>query len=235
MKNLRIIGHRGAAGLEAENTIPSFQRALSLGVDAVELDVWFMDNELFVFHDLELNRLTGASGRITEQTKDSIRNLLVRGAHPIPTLDEVLRTIDRGCAVNIELKGPHTAAPVGKLLTRYVSQFGWQNEEFLVSSFDHQELKRFKTLASGVPIGALVYGVPHDLAACVSALGAATLNISNEFVSRELVNDIHARGARCLAYTVNDPNELKRLDTIGVDGVFTDFPNLVSHKLTSPN
>lgn len=232
MKNLRIIGHRGAAGLEAENTIPSFKRAISLGVDAVELDVWFIDNELFVFHDLELNRLTGASGRVTEQTKDSIRNLLVRGAHPIPTLDEVLRTINRSCAVNIELKGPHTATPVAKLLTSYVSQFGWQNEEFLVSSFDHRELKRFESAAPRVPIGALVYGVPHDLAACVSELGASTLNISNEFVSRELVNDAHARGARCLAYTVNDPSEFKRLEALGVDGVFTDLPNLISDKLT---
>jgi glycerophosphoryl diester phosphodiesterase len=94
----------------------------------------------------------------------------------------------------------------------------------LVSSFHLPELWEFKQLAPEIPVAALVAGVPLDWAGCAIELGAAALNISSEFVDPRLLADAHAHGIRVNVYTVNDPDEMRALRAIGVDGVFSDYP-----------
>ena len=90
-----VVGHRGARGHVAENTVASVKKALELGVDGIEIDVFVCaSGELVVFHDKTLDKLTDATGYIEAIDLDSIRKITVLGREPIPTLEEVLETIN---------------------------------------------------------------------------------------------------------------------------------------------
>ena len=88
-----VIGHRGAAGLVPENTLPSFQRALDLGCPMLELDVHrvidaHQQTQLLVLHDEDLERTTSGTGELAAHTLAQLRRLDAGNGAPIPLLDE---------------------------------------------------------------------------------------------------------------------------------------------------
>src|SRR3954468_9949278 len=98
-KDIKIFGHRGAAGLAFENTLQSIQRGLDEGVDGIEIDVWkTTDNELVVFHDAYLDRLTERSGLIRYLSSKDILNTKLKNGDSIPTLLEVIQLINKSNA-----------------------------------------------------------------------------------------------------------------------------------------
>ena len=165
------IGHRGAMGYEPENTLRSIGKALALGAPWIEIDVYHVDGELVVIHDDRLERTTNGRGYVADQTYDYLRSLDAGKGERIPTLDEVFDFVARRAGINIELKGPGTAAPVAALVERRVRE-GWRYDEILVSSFNHRELKRAKSLDPRLRIGALIVGLPLTNAAFGTELDA---------------------------------------------------------------
>ena len=137
------IGHRGAMGHEPENTLLSIRKALSLGVDWIEVDVYNVENNLVVIHDRSLERTTNGSGYTCEQTFSYIRSLDAGKGQQIPTLSEVFDMVNRQAGINIELKGFNTAKLVVDLIQKYIAK-GWNYQYFLVSSFNHYELEQVK-------------------------------------------------------------------------------------------
>jgi glycerophosphoryl diester phosphodiesterase len=136
----------------------------------------------------------------------------------------VLDLVEQRVALNIELKSADgTAVRVAEELVDAVSR-GWDPAAFLVSSFHLPELDLFRERAPSIPVAVLLCGVPLDYAACASELGAVALNLSLDFVDPKLVADARARGLELLVYTVNEPSEVVRLHAMGIDGVFTDYP-----------
>jgi len=220
-----VIGHRGARGHAPENTLLAIERGIALGAHAVEFDVQLHPSgALLLLHDLTLQRTTNGRGWLRDCCYENLRALDAGQGEKIPTLDEALELIAQRVIVNIELKTSNgTAAAVAEVLRRFVSK-GWPVERFLVSSFDLPELQKFKQLAPEIPVGALLGGVPLDLAACASELLAVSLNISAEFLDVRLIADAKARGLKIYVYTVNEIAEIAALRALGVDGVFTDFP-----------
>lgn len=227
MKEFLCIGHRGARGHAPENTLLGFDTAIALGAHWVECDVQLHSGELLLMHDLRLERTTNGHGRLDETPLDALRRLDAGQGQPIPTLQEALDLIDQRVGVNVELKTWNgCAAAVARVLREYVAQ-GWPPEKLLVSSFHLPELYEFRQLAPEIPVGALLCGVPLDWAGCAAELGASTLNLSDEFVDARLVADAQARGLKVYVYTVNHPAEIARMRALGVDGVFTDYPERV--------
>ncbi|MBA4285543.1 MAG: glycerophosphodiester phosphodiesterase [Xanthomonadaceae bacterium] len=221
-----VIGHRGARGHAPENTLLAIDTGIALGAPWVEFDVQLHPSgALLVFHDLTLDRTTNGSGFLADQPLAALRALDAGGGQIIPTLEEVLDLVDQRVGVNIELKSAGgTAEAVAAVIRSYV-EAGWPVEKFLVSSFHLPELWEFKQLAPEIPIGALLCGVPLDWAGCALELGAATLNLSSEFVDQRLIADAHAHGIKVYVYTVNEVAEMRLLRGMGVDGVFTDHPD----------
>ena len=221
-----VIGHRGARGHAPENTLLAMDTGIRLGAHWLEFDVQrHPSGELLVFHDLGLERTTNGFGLLADHDFDALRALDAGQGQQIPTLEEALALIEQQVGVNIELKtAGGTAEAVAGVIRRHLAA-GWPPEKFLVSSFHLPELWEFKQLAPEIPIGALICGVPLDWAACAIELGAATLNLSSEFVDPRLISDAHAHGIEVYVYTVNDPAEMRALRELGVDGVFTDYPD----------
>jgi glycerophosphoryl diester phosphodiesterase len=219
------IGHRGARGHAPENTLLAMDTGIRLGAQMVELDVQrHPSGELLVIHDLRLERTTNGKGRLVDRSFDYIRSLDAGGGQQVPTLPEVLDLVDQRVAVNVELKtAGGTAEAVAAVLRRYVDE-GWSPEQFLVSSFHLPELELFRQAAPEFPIGVLLCGVPLEWAAEAAELSAQALNLSEEFADERLIGDAKARGLKVYVYTVNERDEIERLRQIGVDGVFTDYP-----------
>ncbi|MFN2165068.1 MAG: glycerophosphodiester phosphodiesterase [Anaerolineae bacterium] len=225
-KALLCIGHRGACGHAPENTLASVRKALELGAPCLEIDVYHVDHRLVVFHDDRLERTTNGTGYLLEQRFDYLHTLDAGRGERIPTLEEVFETVDRRAGVNIEIKGPATARPVVGLLGE-LRRRGWPDELILVSSFDHRQLAEVRRLDPTIRIGALIVGLPVDDAAFAAALGAYSVHLSLEFIDRRFVADAHARGLQVFVFTVDHPEDIRKMAQLGVDGIFTDFPERV--------
>lgn len=226
-RKLFCFGHRGARGHEPENTVRSVRRALELGADGIEVDVYFVDGQLVVIHDDTLERTTNGRGRVAGKSFAQLRSLDAGAGERIPTLAEIFAAVDRRAVINVELKGPHTAAPVVALIAEHVNRRGWSFDDFLVSSFDHARLREAKRLCADIRIGALVMKAPRGLAKFAETMGACSLNVDKRHVTRKLVADAQGRGLKVFVFTVNRLGEIARMKKLGVDGVFSDFPDRV--------
>ncbi len=226
---MQIIAHRGASGYKPENTLASFQKAISLGVDMIELDVFAIrSGEVVVHHDKKVNRTTNGTGNISDYTWSELRLLDAGDGQRIPLLTEVLDLVNGRIPINIELKGHGIAEPVATIIDSYISKKQWQSQMFLVSAFDHVELKRFAALCPSVPIGALYRSRPRRLHRFIKSDNFISANFDAKFITREDVLDAHARGLKVYAYTVNDRRSANRMRAMKVDGVFTNYPDLIA-------
>ncbi|PLX92334.1 MAG: glycerophosphodiester phosphodiesterase [Desulfuromonas sp.] len=221
--------HRGARGHAPENTLSAMRTALELGAPWVEIDVFLVDDELVVFHDERLERTTNGNGLLQKKSFAELRQLDAGNGEQIPTLDEVCACIDRRAGINIELKGGGCAEAVATALERWVAQ-GWNRDDFLVSSFDHRQLQQFHRLAPEVRIGALHCSLPIDDACFAEELDAYSVHPSIEFVDERFVADAHRRGLKVYVYTVNYYDDIARMVQLGVDGVFSDYPERILSK-----
>ena len=222
-----VIGHRGAAGLVPENTMPSFQRAFELGVDAIELDVHRVEHRLAVIHDDTLERTTNGKGPVAGLSLVELKSLDAGGAASIPLLDEVLDVLPGRIAINIELKGRGTAALVADLLRNHPRLLS--EELCMVSSFDHLMLLRFRQIADDLPISIapLYHQWRSTWRNTTSRCRTKWLNLSEKLVTAARMHELGEAGLNVLAYTVNTPERALELQSLGVRGVFTDRPDLL--------
>ncbi len=215
-------------GYEPENTLRSFEKGIASGVDAIELDVYqCKTGELVVIHDDTVDRTTDGFGYVTDMPFTQLRELDAGKGEKIPTLQEVLDLVDRRVVVNIELKGAKTAGPVHEMIQAYVSRNNWTHSDFIVSSFNHYELQTFHTLNPQVRTGALITSIPLGYAEFGENLGAYSVNLCIEFISKEFVDDAHQRGLKVYVWTLKATHELARMRELGVDGIFTNYPDTV--------
>ncbi|MDB5177605.1 MAG: glycerophosphoryl diester phosphodiesterase, glycerophosphoryl diester phosphodiesterase [Candidatus Saccharibacteria bacterium] len=230
---MQIIAHRGASGYKPENTLSSFQEAISLGVDIIELDVFVIKTgEVVVFHDETVDRTTHSTGKVTDFSLEELRQLDAGNGEKIPLLSEVLDLIDKRIPINIEMKGNGIARPVANLIRDYVTKKGWSDRHFIVSSSNYAELKLFARLRPSVRVGTLFRGEPPYRRVLAKDDNAFSANLAAEFVTDESVREAHSRGLKVYAYTVNSKREARRLKSLKVDGVFTDYPDKILAEIT---
>ena len=228
-KDILNIGHRGAKGHIAENTLESIQKAINLGVDGVEIDVFrCASGEIVVFHDKKLDRLTNSAGFIEEITIDALNNVLVEGKYKIPTLEEVLTLIDGNILLNVELKGKNTAKKTALILKKFVSNTKWESNQLIVSSFDWDELIIFKNENTDIPIGILNdKNTLNEVLDIAMKLDAVAIHPNFSSLNQEVVNTIHDSGFKIYSWTINAPEEIDKAITFGIDGIITDFPDRI--------
>lgn len=220
-----VIAHRGASGYRRENTLAAYALAVEQQADMIEIDLHrTRDEASVVIHD---ERPAGLAGEIADATLAEVRALDLGGGARIPTFDEVLDAFGQTIAFNVELKrGGHgfyaglEAAAVAALERRGLLS------RTLFSSFEDAVLAR---LAEVAPASrrALLLGPkraerPLERA---RAVGAEALNPWRGLATRELVEAAHAEGLAVYVFTVNPEDEMRRLLELGVDGLFTDFPD----------
>jgi glycerophosphoryl diester phosphodiesterase len=244
----RLFGHRGAAGVAPENTLPSFRRAVADGVDVLELDVHATrDGEVVVLHDPTLERTTDGVGPVASLTfaevaaldaghrfsADGGRTFPFRGQKiRVPRLVELLRALP-DVPLNVEIK------PEGADIIAAVVRMVRATRTRIVLAAEHDVIMQaIRAAAPDLPtslatgevaafIGALQMGEPPPL-----PVGAVALQIPPTFGDVTLVDAAsvaaaHRLGAEIHVWTINDPAEARRLLGLGCDGIMSDVPHLV--------
>ena len=209
-----VIAHRGASWDEPENTLPAFERAITVGADFVEFDVQAAnDGALVVFHDLELDRLTPLTGPLRQRPLAELHEV------GIPTLEEVLDLSSGRIGVMAELKSPHLyrrhdiVARTVALLSRDAVVVSFSRPALLESRRLKPELRLLQHVGFGVSIA-------------VAAEYAWGVGFHDPRVTARGLAKGRALGLATTVYTVNEPTRMRALDALDVDGIFTDRPDL---------
>ena len=226
-----VIGHRGAMGHALENTIESINKAIDFEVDGIEIDIFkTKTGELVVYHDAVLSRLTNSDAFIEEISLDSIKNIRLSDGSSIPTLNEIIDIIPNEIFLNIELKGINTAYLTNELILKYSKQKDWNIDRFVISSFRWDELEKFRSLNKEIKIAILVDSLfKIDSSLILSRdINAYAINPNNSFLSKEIVQKIKFNNLLVFPYTVNSFENIKRMKSIGVDGIITDYPERIN-------
>jgi len=244
----RVFGHRGAAGLAPENTLPSFALGLTLGADMLELDVHASrDGVVVVFHDPTLDRTTNGTGPLRERslyelqqldagyhfTRDG-RDFPYRGhGLRIPTLEAVLKDFPLAhCNIEIKQADP----PIVTDVLRVIRRLDAQHRVLLAAEHDPimQQIRplagdivtSFSTADAADFIGRLRAGSLDDYRPRGRALQIPPRFNEIELVTQENVEAAHRCGLEVHVWTINDPEEMRRLLALGVDGIISDLPGL---------
>ncbi|REG96195.1 glycerophosphodiester phosphodiesterase [Flavobacterium aquicola] len=224
MNKILKIGHRGAKGYELENTLISFEKAIEMDANGIELDVHLsLDGHLIVIHDETIDRTTNGKGIVNQMTLQELKSFTIDEKHLIPTLDEVLDLVNKRCFVNIELKNQDTAEKVVQLIEHYVLEKKWNNDHFIVSSFDWNALQQVRFLNEDVRIGVLTE-TDMDLAISFARfLKAEALHPDFQLLTNEYTTKIQEKGILVFPWTVNEIDDIQKMKDFGVDGIITDF------------
>jgi len=241
--DVRIIGHRGARGVAPENTLPAIRHGVEVGAQAVEIDLHATrDGELVVIHDPTLDRTTDGAGPVEDRTLAELRafdagyqfttddgaTFPFRGQGiRIPTLDEVMGTIGDRPAI-LEVK----SAAAGRRLAEWLPGRP-ERDRVIVGGFDADavgpagEAARWRCAYQTDLLGFVLWGklgiarhLPDDLTAAMVPVRKGLVRI----VTRGFVRRMHAQGKGVFVWTVNRPEEMRRLFDIGVDGLISDYP-----------
>lgn len=224
------LAHRGASGHEPENTLRAFARALELGAHWVEFDVRVVADEAVIFHDRSLKRCTGKSGVLAHQSLAQIRSYDVGKGERIPLLSEALALLKGRAGAQIELKGPECAAVVAARVREALEE-GWQLHDLLVSSFDYDELLAFARILPQVPRAVLLYGYPWNMGKLLQRVRPATVHLHIDSVTPARIQYAQKQGCKVFVYPVDEPADIAWLKGLGVDGIFSNYPERV---LTTP-
>ena len=224
------IGHRGACGYVLENTIESIEKAIALGVDGVEIDIFkCKSGELVLFHDQTLNNLVGRSERIEELTLEELNECLIMNKYSIPTLKKVLETVKPPLFINIELKGSGTALPTSDLLYDFTLKKKWSESSFIVSSFKWQELVKLRQLNTTIPIGILVdrRKTINEAIEFANKINAYAIHPYYKMLNKKNVQKIKNNCFKVFTWTVNNKAEIDKIKKFNVDGIISSYPDRI--------
>jgi len=218
--------HRGAAGYEPENTLRSFQKAIDLKSPWLELDVHLNGDELIVFHDETLERITQTLGRIDSMPIENLQLLDAGKGEKIPTLREVLNLANRRINFNIELKGKNTAKKTVEIIHEYI-QKGWDLNQFIICSFNAEELAKVHTYDSQINIGYLVDVLCEESIKEAREMNCFSIHPWYETVNTDTLALAHQHSLKVFPFTVNWPENIEAMLQLHVDGIISDFPDRV--------
>ena len=224
------IGHRGACGYVPENTIESIEKAIALGVDGIEIDIFkCKSGELVLFHDQTLNNLVGRSERIEELTLEELNECLIMNKYSIPTLKKVLETVKPPLFINIELKGSGTALPTSDLLYDFTLKKKWSESSFIVSSFKWQELVKLRQLNATIPIGILVdrRKTINEAIEFANKINAYAIHPYYKMLNKKNVQKIKNNRFKVFTWTVNNKAEIDNIKKFSVDGIISSYPDRI--------
>ena len=150
---------------------------------------------------------------------------------PAPTLEEALAfTRESDWRVNVELKdlsGTPGEAVIVETVAALIEQMGMV-ERVIISSFNHDYLRRVKAANPNLVTAALVFAPVADAAAWLRELQAKALNPNPESIDLAAIDPLRAQGFGVNVWTVNDEALMRRLIEARASGIFTDFPHVLA-------
>ncbi len=228
-KKTIIVGHRGASGYEPENTLRSFKRAIKMGAPMIELDVFqCKSGEIVVMHDETVDRTTNGKGYVKDLNWGYLKNLDAGSGEHVPLLSQVFDLVNKKVTINIEIKDPEATKSVANLIREYIKNKNWSTDNFIVTSFNLTALKDFHKYCPEVKTGALFEDKLNNYIELTKQIGAQYLVLDYKLVTKNIINQAHESNLSVFVYTVNDKKLAKNLALLGVDGIITNYPDILS-------
>ena len=239
---IHVVGHRGASGYAPETTIASYQMAIQMGADYVETDVHrSKDGVLVAIHDAEISRTTSGKGFVADYTLAELQaldagswfnNAFPEKARPdyiglrIPALQEVVDAVrDSSAGLFIEIKDPERYQPdLESALLSLIHSSPMVNR-IRVLSFSADSLRKIKELDASVPTVFLVAKPNKNPVQATLEIPADELGILHTQATLTIVEEAHRRGILISVWTVDDPEDMKRMISLGVDRITTNYPD----------
>jgi len=232
------IAHRGACGQFPENTRLAFEQALLQGAHWIELDVHHVAGRVLVVHDAQLPDAQGRGLPLAVHGIAVLRQRDCGQGQQMPFLEEVLTWLQGRAGLHIELKGVGSALPTCRLLRHALRRGDWSPQQWVLSSFRVAELRQAQRLCPQVPRALLWQGAAQAWPRLARELDLAGLHLSVAQATPQRVQRAQQQGLQVRVYTANTPAVWQRLQALGVDGVFSDFPAAclaaISHHQAQP-
>lgn len=237
-----FVGHRGASWLAPENTLASYEKAWSLGVMAAECDVMLTkDKKVILFHDKKGKRLTGQNFTVKDATYDEIRkypvipqkqtNLPEYTGETIPLLSQVLDALPEDRTLVIEIKtGPEILPYLEEVIKNH-----WKSGDIAFIAFDYETIVKAKETWPGQPCYYLSM-FRHDVKKRFDAIIEGDLdgvNLRHKIIDKKLVDAFNEKGKGVWCWTVNQPEDARRMIEAGVAAITTDRPAWLKDNLSS--
>lgn len=218
---MRIIGHRGAAGLAPENTIIAIKTGAKTVADAIEFDIRVSsDGKLILSHDASLQRTHGDNRKVRDMRASEIKKIQSPAGHHVPTLEEAITAAGKK-NLFIEGKREDWAEPLVRTLKKHPESKNWT-----VISFDHNELHKFKELCPDMTTYVLEHRNPFDAINAARVYGFSGVDI-NFWTLNPLAYWLARRhNLDVVVYTVNKPWQARLLRKLYPEiSITTDFPD----------
>jgi len=237
----RVFAHRGLAVAAPENTLLAFLQALALGVEYIETDVHASsDGVAVISHDPELARVAGRAGKVEALTLAQLRGVDLGHGQTFSTLTEALDAFP-DARFNIDVKSVASVQPTVDAIRALRA-----TDRVLVSSFSEQRRRAAIDQLPGVAtsasaprfVQALIAGklrlkpiMAHALRGTV-AVQVPEKALRLRVTTARMLEQLHSLGVEMHVWTINDPNRMRELLQLGVDGIVTDRADLAMEIVT---
>ena len=253
-EHVRVVNtaHRGAMGYAPENTLAAFRLGVEQGSDLIEADVQrSKDGVLVLIHDTTLSRTTDveqvfptrAPWRVEDFTYEEIRRLDAGSwfsedyaGERVPTMTEMVQLIrPTRAGILMELKSPALYPGIEEQVAEEFASFpGYvqsavRAQRLVVQSFDWDSMARYHEVQPSVPVGLL--GRPAEARLPELSTWADQINPNFRTYDAAYVDNVHQLGMEVHAYTVNRPEDMHLVLDRGVDGLITNFPDVLEDVL----
>ena len=154
-----------------------------------------------------------------------LKALEINDQFKIPTLLEVLDLIDKKCLLNIELKGELTAFETCKTIQLYTETKGWSFEQFIVSSFNYDELQTVYNINKNIPLAVLTEIDIEEATHFAETIMAKAIHPNYHLLNKKIVQELQTLGYKVNTWTVNEVEDIALIKSYGVNGIISDFPD----------
>lgn len=226
------VGHRGARGYEKDNTLPSFHRGIDCGAHFIETDVQLLRNgELVLSHEATLRDERLLSSCTMQEALEVEPEMTTLAA--LFSDDKVYHS---GVNVILDVKDHNAPEPLMRFLSDVCSpgmHKRWEPIRIVLNAFDQHVLlqmmawKEVLPSLNGIALSVMFDGGPLDLCSTFARLGVNWVALAAEQVSQDFMADAHQRGIRVMCWTVNTAVQIQKLLSLGVDAIYSDFPDRV--------
>jgi glycerophosphoryl diester phosphodiesterase len=221
MYDFMIIGHRGAAGYEPENTLLSFKKAMEIGVDWIEFDLRrSADGHIVVIHDDTVDRTTNGHGKVSDMTLAELEKLDAGKGQKIPTFQEVIDLAKGHVKMIPEIKQEGIEWEVLDIIDR--NQIV---NDCIVSSFFGYSIRRCKEFNPQLQTAAIFSHLPIDFKEEALDIMADMLFLRKDIASQALVKECHKNGFNVNIWNVDTPEEIKKYADMKPDFLSSNYPD----------
>lgn len=234
-----IMAHRGWSGKSPENTLVAIELAVNEpSISAIELDVQLSKDGIpVVIHDFTVNRTTNGNGFVKDLTLKKLKSLDAGSwfssnfeGEKIPTLEEVLQTVNGKKNLNIELKvAGDLYAGLEEKVIETIKVFQVE-KDVMITSFDHRRIQKINKLTTSIKTGLIILGLPTLIEEQLNYTKATVLSMNFPYLTTKFVKNQIQNGRTVIAWTPNTKMEIEFVKAVHSEIILcTNFPDKVKH------